>query len=571
MLSFLGIRDILLFKAIDLDFNTGFTAISGETGCGKSLLLKAIGLVLGERGGSDLVRAGMPEGSISAIVQAPFHADLNALLAQYGLPVDDDELLLRRTQYADGRSRAFVNDTPTRMRVMREIGALCVDIHGQHHTHTLLDSSVHLALLDRYGDYDALLQTYRIEWINWRDARNRFAHDQTHAEQRRLEQQQIEQSLADLDTLDPKQDETTTLQQRCELAAAADKMATEFNHIAALIGGENAFEEQLGTALRRLAQAATRYPAWQERITQLTVALDRVLIETQEALEAVKHQCRETDFEPGERDRLEERLFALADAARRHNVSSKELPQLHDSLKTRLQNLHGDLQAHHDNAQNMLAAEQTCHRAAAQLTKARQGAAKRLEKAVNAQFDALHLAGARFTIQCENLAEPGTHGFDRISFQIATNFAANPEPLARLASGGELSRIMLALRTALGQANATPTLIFDEIDAAVGGAAADAVGALLQQLAPHKQILAVTHTAQIAARGDHHFCVQKRFDNAAKLDRHATIAQTYIHNLNADDRREEIARMISGATITVEARAAAARLLPAKLHQRKAS
>jgi DNA repair protein RecN (Recombination protein N) len=565
MLIGLGVRDVVLIERLDLAFGPGLTALTGETGAGKSILLDALGLAAGRRADAGLVRRGADHAGATAIfAPGPGHA-VWSILEEKGLGcAPDEDLVLRRTLAADGRSRAFVNDQPATVGVLRELGALLLEVHGQHETVGLLDAATHRLLLDAFGALGPELARCAEAWSRWRAARDAAQALADAAGRSAEESAELSTRLAELDRLDPKGGEEAALAEERALLGAAEKMLADISSAAEAIGG--GLSQRLGQALRALERARDRALATgadaEGRSVRLIAdaiqAAGGALSELAEAESAVDAAAGAFDVEPDRQDRVEERLFALRAAARRLGVPVDALPAARAEIAARLHAIEdgeGALAA----ARAAAAAAQEAYKGAARdLTAARSAAGDRLGAAVAAELAPLRLDKARFRVSVEPVAEEraGPSGADRVQFEIATNPGAPFGPLGSIASGGELARLALALKVALaGRGAEQPLMIFDEVDQGVGGAVADAVGQRLKRLAAQAQVLVVTHNPQIAARADSHWRVIKREDGLK--------VRTDVEALSPAAREEEIARMLSGAEITEAARAAARALMNA--------
>ena len=566
MLIGLGVRDVVLIERLDLAFGPGLTALTGETGAGKSILLDALGLASGRRADAGLVRRGADQASASAIfAPGPGHA-VWSILEEKGLgcPPDED-LVLRRTLSADGRSRAFVNDQPATVAVLRELGALLLEVHGQHETVGLLDAATHRPLLDAFGALGAELAACAEAWSLWRAVRDKAQALADAAGRSAEESAELSARLAELDRLDPRDGEEASLAEERALLGAAEKMLADISAAAEAMGG-GALSQRLGQALRALERArdralATGADAEGRSVTLIVDAIQAAsgaLSELAEAEAAVDAAAGAFDVEPDRLDKVEERLFALRAAARRLGVQVDALPAARAEIAARLHAIEdgeGALAA----AKVAAATARAGYDAAARdLTAARRAAGDRLSAAVAGELAPLRLDKARFRVSVEPLADDraGPSGADRVQFEITTNPGAPFGPLGAIASGGELARLALALKVALaGRGAEQPLMIFDEVDQGVGGAVADAVGQRLKRLAAQGQVLVVTHNPQIAARADAHWRVIKREDGPK--------VRTDVEALGPVAREEEIARMLSGAEITEAARAAARALMNA--------
>ena len=564
MLIGLAIRDVVLIETLDLAIGPGLTALTGETGAGKSIILDALGLATGARADAGLVRRGATQAQATAIFALSPDHPAWAYLEDKGLGgAPDEDLVLRRQLSADGRSRAFVNDQATSVGVLRDLGALMLEVHGQHETVGLLDARTHRPLLDAFGGLSGELAACMDAWSAWRAARERAQDLREAAARANADIEELTLRLGEMDRLDPRAGEEVTLAEERALLGAAEKTLADIA----------AAREHLGDSLSsRLAQAFRALERARERATQAGVAVgspalvrlaeaaaavDRTLVEAQEALAAIDGAAGAYDFEPDRLDKAEERLFALRAMARKLNLPVDDLPAARQRFAQALR----DTETSHEAlaaADAAAAKAQAAYAAAAKaLTTARRAAGDRLAKAMTAELAPLKLDKSRFRVAVEPLPEDrvGPAGADRVEFEVSTNPGAPFGGLGVIASGGELARFALALKAALaGRADqAQPLMIFDEVDQGVGGAVADAVGLRLKRLAGAAQVLVVTHSPQVAARADTHWRVAKAGEGE-KL-------RTAVETLTAKAREEEIARMLSGAEITEAARAAARALI----------
>ncbi|MDP9196740.1 MAG: DNA repair protein RecN [Pseudomonadota bacterium] len=550
MLVSLSIRDFILIGKLDLSFGPGLSVLTGETGAGKSILLDALGLALGGRADSALVRPGAEQASVTAEFSLPPKHPVLALLKDQGLEAET-ALILRRTVGTDGRSRAFANDQPVSVALLRQLGGTLVEIHGQFDTHGLLDPQTHRDVLDAFGGLQADVAKVRAAYETWKTTAAAREEAARQIEAARREEDFLRHALEELDTLDPQADEENELASRRQLLMNAGKILENMESALAALAGESGAVRSLFQAQKALSRLGDRL----QGVEQIVAALDRVAVEVDEAVAGLEALGRSVDQDPRALDQVEERLYALRALARKHSVSVSDLPALRQDMARRL-----DLIETQGDTLSRLAREEeekrTVYAAVAdRLGKARRKAVVALDKKVAAELGPLKLDRAVFTTQVEMLAEAdwSPSGQDRVTFAVATNPGAPPGPLNRIASGGELARFMLALKVVLAKADTVPVLVFDEVDTGIGGAVAAAVGERLAKLAKDFQVLVVTHSPQVAARGDHHWKVQK---NTRK-----DITVTNVVALEQEHRREEIARMLSGATVTDQARAAADSLL----------
>lgn len=551
MLVQLAIRDIVLIDKLDLEFGQGLTVLTGETGAGKSILLDAFSLSLGARGDGSLVRHGEAQGQVTAVFDLP--PDHPALAAARAQDIESDgELILRRVQMADGRTRAFVNDQPVSAQALRAISAGLVEIHGQHDDRALVDASLHRQLIDAFGGLHTETTAVREAHAALKTAETDYAQEQARLEKVRGDADYLRHAHAELTKLAPEPGEEATLAERRTAMMQAEKVAGELRDAYDAVAGDGLLSSLSGV-LRRLERRQVQAP---DLIMPAVQALDAAITAFDGASQALDEALRRADYDPGELERAEERLFALRAAGRKYSVAI-------DALAAHAEQIANDLAALDAGEARLVklqkavgVAQKAFDEAAAILSSRRKKAAQALEKAVNAELPPLKLEGARFLVQFRpEAAAPGPSGIDQLEFWVQTNPGTRPGPLMKVASGGELARFMLALKVVLADRGSAPTLVFDEIDTGVGGAVAEAIGQRLARLARGVQVLAVTHAPQVAAQAKGHFRIAK--DALEKGKRVAT----RVTHLAQEARREEIARMLAGATITEEARAAAGRLL----------
>ncbi len=556
MLTALSIRNIVLIEALDLSFAGGLGVLTGETGAGKSILLDALGLVLGDRADSGLVRAGEDQASVTASFEfAALPDPLRAVLADADVALEPGEpLILRRRLKADGGSRAFVNDQPVGVALLREMAPFLVELHGQHDDRGLVNPRGHRVLLDRYAGADAA--GVAAAWSEWRAAENELSEARAGIEQARAEQDLLTAYLQELDALAPEEGEEERLALSRADMQKGEKLAGDLEALRPVWDGSDSALAQLRAAARRLDRIAPEHPLLAEALA----ALDRAVIEAGEAEERLAAAGEALQFDPAELDRIETRLFELRALARKHGCQVDELPVKMRTMRESLAAIEAGDAALGDLAKAAQQAGEVYRAAATALHGQRIAAAMRLDEAVARELAPLKLDAARFRTAVAELPEErwGAHGLDSVEFLIATNPGADFAPLGKIASGGELSRFILALKVALAEQGGAATVIFDEIDRGVGGAVASAIGERLARLAANNgagggQLLAVTHSPQVAARGAQHYFIQKSNEG--------TVTRTSVALLDTAGRQEEIARMLSGAEITAEARAQADRLL----------
>jgi DNA repair protein RecN (Recombination protein N) len=545
MLRNLDIRDVLIIDRLTLELEPGLNVLTGETGAGKSILLDALGFVLGWRGRAELVRSGAAQGEVTAVFDLPASHAARSVLEEAGIEAED-ELILRRINTADGRKTAYVNDRRVSGEVLRALSDELVELHGQHDDRGLLNPRGHRALLDAFAGLD--LAPLRAAWAAQRAARAALAEAEGALARAAAEEEFLRHAVAELDKLNPQPGEDEALDSRRRLMQGAARIREDVAKALMALSDEGA-EGRMRDALRWLDGAAEKAEG---RLDAPMEALNRALIELGEAQSGVEQALDALDFDPGELERLEERLFAIRALARKHGVLADDLGGFADGLRVRLAAIDGGAAGIAKLAKAVAEAETAYAAEAARVTKARIGAAKRLDAAMAAELAPLKMERAVFATQL-TAGEPGPEGVDAVTFTVATNPGAPSGPLNRIASGGELSRFLLALKVCLTGGNPGLTLIFDEIDRGVGGATADAVGRRLKALAEGAQVLVVTHSPQVAAFGARHWRVEKRVAKGQTL--------STVTGLGDADRIEEIARMLAGDTVTEAARAAARALL----------
>ena len=521
MLTSLSIRDVVLVDVLDLEVDEGLTVLTGETGAGKSIILDALGLALGGRGEAGLVRSGAKQAVATAVFTAPDDADLIALIKEKGFDVTPGEdLILRRVLSADGRSRAWVNDQPAGVAALREIGARLVEVHGQHETVGLLDWKTHRGLLDAYGGLAPQLGGVAAASERLKAAEAKLEGLRAAAADAAARAEEITLILADLDDLDPREDEETELAGERAVLGAAEKAVADLADARINLGGDK-LSQKLSAALRAVEHARQRatqagveadHPVL-VRLTSAAEAIDRTMVEAAEAIAEVDAAANAFDFEPGRLDKAEERLFALRAAARKLNTTVHALPALRISLREQLRLIEDGAEAITNAARDAAVARETYDVTASLLSSGREAAADRLSRAVMEELGPLKLDRARFRVALEPVAEGrrGPLGVETARFEIATNAGTPFGPLDAIASGGELARFALAMKAALAgrEDQRQPVMIFDEVDQGVGGAVAEAVGQRLKRLSNGAQVLVVTHSPQVAARGHAHWKVRK--------------------------------------------------------------
>ncbi|MGB6769821.1 MAG: DNA repair protein RecN [Methyloceanibacter sp.] len=554
MLSALSIRDIVLIDRLDLEFSSGLCVLTGETGAGKSILLDAFTLAIGGRGDASLVRRGAAQGQVTATFELfPDHPVLR-LLADNGLEVDET-LILRRIQSADGRTRAFINDVAVGVQLLREVGQTLVEIHGQHDDRALIDPSGHRDLVDAFGGLSGAAGAVAAAWESWKSAEDKRTRHAGEIAAIRANADYVSHALEELVELSPQAGEEEELASRRQLMIHAEKIAGELNEALDALQGEGTSGARLAAALRRVE----RQSGAGALLDSVAEALERGLSETDAARAKIEEALAATAFEPHELERAEERLFALRALARKHRVGVDDLPALVAHLETELTALDQGETLLQELAAGAKAGRDAYANAALALSEARIAAAGRLDAEVAAELPPLKLDKARlFTkLETSSVDNGGPHGLDRVAFWVRTNPGTEPGLLMKVASGGELARVILALKVVLAARGSAPTLVFDEVDAGVGGATAAAVGERLARLGAKVQVLVVTHAPQVAALANEHMLIAKESVHGPEGEAMATRVLV----LDGERRREEIARMLAGQTITDEARAAAERLM----------
>ena len=551
MLRNLLIRDIVLIEALDLDFGPGLNVLTGETGAGKSILLDALGFAIGRATRRDLVRAGVEKGSATAVFEPASDHAVWALLDEHDLPAGEGEVILRRVASAQGPSRALVNDQRVSAEVLAQIGTSLVEVHGQHDGRGLLSPRMHGALLDDVAGLAGPVGRMRELWNDWQAAIKALAEAEAAREQALADEDFLRHSLAELETLSPEAGEDQTLDARRRLMKQAADLVGEVAKAEAALSSEGA-EGALGDALSRLMHIADRAEG---RLEAAVSAVDRTIAELIEAQGQLASFAEEMRFDPGQLEEVEERLFTIRSLARKHDCAPDDLPDLGGRMSDLLAQIDAGGAQIEELRAALEAAEAAYMDAARVLTDARTKAAAKLDKAVTAELAPLKMENARFMTEIVP-REPGPEGLDTVRFTASINPGAPAGPIDRIASGGELSRFLLALKMQLANQGGTQTMVFDEIDQGIGGATADAVGRRLAGLSKAGQVLVVTHSPQVAARGDTHFQI-------AKSARGGT-TRTHVQALGSEARLDEIARMLAGDRVTDAARSAADALLNAE-------
>ncbi len=556
MLVQLSIRDIVLIERLDLGFEAGLSVLTGETGAGKSILLDSLSLALGGRGDGGLVRHGEDKGQVTATFEVGMDHPARLLLRENGLD-DDGDLIFRRVQSADGRTKAYVNDQAVSVQMMRQLGQHLVEIHGQHDDRALVDTNAHRALLDAFAGLSDEVVSVQGLYRTWKDAERGLKVHRAKVEAAAREADYLRSSVEELEALSPRDGEEEELAERRSVMQKSERIAGDIAEASEFLNGNASPVPIIASMMRRLERKSHEAPGLLEDTVQL---LDAALDNLSNAQMEVESALRRTEFDPRELERVEERLFALRAAGRKYSVPVTDLPALAERMVTDL----ADLDAGEEKLAKLEAqlgiVKADFDRAALSLSEKRRNAAAALSEAVMAELPALKLERARFTVEVTSDASSATaDGIDVVEFHVQTNPGTRPGPIMKVASGGELSRFLLALKVALADRGSAPTLVFDEIDTGVGGAVADAIGQRLKRLSKTVQVLSVTHAPQVAARASTHLLIAK----GPAGDGTERIA-TRVATMQPEHRTEEIARMLAGASVTDEARAAAARLLAAQ-------
>lgn len=547
MLLGLEIRDILIIDRLELAFQPGLNVLTGETGAGKSILLDSLGFVLGWRGRAELVREGADQGEVIAEFALPDDHPARAVLDEAGISCEDT-LIMRRINTRDGRKTAWVNDRRCSGEVLRSLAETLIELHGQHDDRGLLNPRHHRDLLDEFGGLQGQVSTVREAWADLSSARKSLTELEKRIAEAKAEEDFLRHAVSELEALSPEEGEDEALDARRRLMQSAERIREDIGRAHQALSNEGA-EGAMGDALRWLEDSADKAEG---RLEGAIAALGRALVELGDAQQGVEQCLDGLSFNPQELEDVEERLFALRGQARKHQVAPDDLAGLSHDLRDRLNRIEQGEEQLADAQAAVKAAQLSYDQAAEALSASRQDASGRLDKAVMAELAPLKMDRAVFLTEV-SAAEAGPSGIDDVTFTVATNPGAPAGPLAKIASGGELSRFLLALKVCLSADTLGVTMIFDEIDRGVGGATADAVGRRLKSLAEGSQVLVVTHSPQVAAQGAHHWQVAKSVSSGATL--------TQVLPLDETERVDEIARMISGDTVTDAARTAAQALL----------
>ena len=555
MLVNLSIRNIVLIEKLDLTWRAGLCTLTGETGAGKSILLDALALATGARGDAGLVRSGAEQGTVTAAFDISEDKLVTRIMEEHDLPCEG-QIILRRVQSKDGRSRAFINDAPVSVNLLKTIGSALVEIHGQNESQSLTDGPVQLSLLDSYAGHgdkvDALKQNYN----HLKECEEQLELYKNASMRAAAEEDFLRHALEELEKIDPKEGEEESLSEERTLLMNSEKIAGYITEALVLMEGDKALQSALNGALRQLEKVSDQAAG---RLDTTITALERAVIEADEAQTQLLEASRDLVYDPQRLEQVEERLFGLKALARKHAVQVDQLPATKTMLQQQLDDIESGADRLDELQQNVEKAFKDYEVLALSISKTRQQAALKLDKTVMRELEPLKLNGGGFQTMLSHVTPSmGTAtGIDSVQFMASTNPGMPAGPISKIASGGELARFMLALKVALAEASEPLTMIFDEVDAGVGGAVAEAVGSRLKLLAENGQVLVVTHSPQVAACGNHHWLISKSVDDDSTMTR--------VEELSTQNREEEIARMLAGASVTEEARAAAVRLLGGQL------
>ena len=555
MLVNLSIRNIVLIEKLDLTWRAGLCTLTGETGAGKSILLDALALATGARGDAGLVRSGADQGTVIAAFDIAEDQLVTQIMQEHDIPYEG-QIILRRVQSKDGRSRAFINDTPVIVNLLKTVGSALVEIHGQNESQSLTDGPVQLSLIDSYAGHQDKVHQLKEKYVHLKECEEQLELYKNASERAAAEEDFLRYSLEELEKLDPKEGEEEKLSDERTLLMNSEKIAGYIAEALALLEGDKALHSALNGALRQLEKIADQAAG---RLDTTITALERAVIESDEAQTQLHDASRDMVYDPQRLEQVEERLFGLKALARKHGVQVDQLPATKAMLQQQLDDIKSGADRLEELRKNVTQAFSEYKVMALSISKTRLDAAEKLDKTVMKELEPLKLNGGGFQTAFTHV-EPSTgsaSGIDSVQFMASTNPGMPSGPISKIASGGELARFMLALKVALAEASDPLTMVFDEVDAGVGGAVAEAVGSRLKLLAESGQVLVVTHSPQVAACGNHQWLISKSVDGDNTMTR--------VDELSTQSREEEIARMLSGALVTEEARAAAVRLLGGQL------
>lgn len=553
MLAQLSIRDIVLIKRLDLSFNDGLSVLTGETGAGKSILLDSLALALGGRGDGDLVRQGCDKGHVIAVFDLAANHRVREILKQNDIE-DEGDIIIRRVQSRDGRTRAFINDQPCSVSLLRSIGPYFVEIHGQHDDRALVDVDAHRLLLDAFAGLEQDCENVSGLFSSMKAAAKFLKTHKQKIEDSAKEADWLRASVEELEVLSPQDGEEDDLAESRSHMMKAEKIVSDIAEAQDSLNGHHSPIPSLNQLLRRLERKATEVPGVLDDVVE---ALGRGLDGLSDAQSSVDAALRDSEFNPKELEEAEERLFALRAASRKFNVPVANLSELASTMISDLADIDAGEEKLQELERNVQQTRLNFFTASRSLSEKRVHASTALTQSVMAELPALKLERAEFIVDIQSNEEnAGANGIDQIEFHVRTNPGTRAGPIMKVASGGELSRFLLAIKVALADRGSAPTLVFDEIDTGVGGAVADAIGARLESLANSIQVLSVTHAPQVAARAKTHLLISK-----SETSKDSVLLSTNVKEIDLQGREEEIARMLAGATVTDEARAAAAKLL----------
>lgn len=555
MLQNLSIRNVVLIDKLDLNFKSGLSVLTGETGAGKSILLDSLGLVMGNRAEASLVRMGEDKLSVTAVFDAPKkESELARILADNEIDFED-EIIIKRTLSKDGKGKFFINDQPISLKLLKEIGKYLVEIHGQFDNQGLLNPANHLSILDSYGNYAELVSQTKEAYLQYKQSKKQRAEAEEKLLKAKEEEENLRHWVKELEAVATYEGEEEELSQRRHELMNAEKIIENLSYAYNVLTQGTDVQAAIRHAQAAMDKAAAQVEG---KYDEIIASLDRALIETSEAINQIESASENISMNTNELENIEARLFSLKGLARKHQVSVNELPQVLQNFKSQLDSIEYGEEEINRLAKLEQEARQKYIEVANALSLARKKAAEKLDKSVMAELPPLKMEKAKFITEINKKDESQWNdlGFDEVMFTVSTNPNSPQGAINKIASGGELSRFMLALKVNLAQSSSVGTMIFDEVDAGVGGATAQAVGERLARLAKQVQVMVVTHSPQVASRGDNHFKVEKHTEN--------NITTTTVRELNQEERKEEIARMLAGDIITKEARAAADVLINAK-------
>lgn len=555
MLQTLSIRNVVLIDKLDLDFKSGLSVLTGETGAGKSILLDSLGMVIGNRAETSLIRMGEDKLSVTGVFDEPAeNSPIRSILAENELDCDGD-LIIKRTLSKDGKGKIFINDQAVSLKLLKEIGRYLVEVHGQFDNQGLLNPANHLSVLDTYGNYAELLNEVKQNYTDYKNTKKQRTEAEANILKAKEDEENLRHWVKELEAAATYEGEEEELTNRRSELMNAEKIIENLSYAYNVLTQGHDVQSALRHAQAAMDKAAGHVEG---KYDEIIATLDRALIETSEAVSQIEAASENISMNTNELENIESRLFMLKGLARKHQVSVSELPQVLADFQKQL----GQIEFGEEGLENLrkLEQEKRLHYVenAKKLSAERQKAAAKLDKAVMAELPPLKMEKAKFATEVKDLGEDGwsENGADDVMFTVATNPNSPQGPINKIASGGELARFMLALKVNLANSSTVGTMIFDEVDAGVGGATAQAVGERLARLAQNVQVMVVTHSPQVASRGNHHFKVEKHTEN--------NVTTTTVRELSATERQEEIARMLAGDIITDEARAAANVLINTK-------